>query len=158
MQIATETLSHIEFVPFGQILEAPLRAGRAYFDEALRNGRTSAWPSLSIVHTMPVQGSELHVQQLERHEHSSQSFVPMESGRWLVVVCPMAPGGGPDVSRVKAFVARPDQAVTFHANTWHLGLHVLDRPASHVIFMWRDKSAGDETFVDVSQFTIKLPV
>ncbi|HWN49036.1 MAG TPA: ureidoglycolate lyase [Xanthobacteraceae bacterium] len=37
-----------------------------------------------------VGGLPLEVKLLERHEFSSQTFVPLDVGRWLVVVCPHA--------------------------------------------------------------------
>ena len=37
-----------------------------------------------------VGGLPLEVKLLERHEFSSQTFVPLDVGRWLVV-CPHAP-------------------------------------------------------------------
>jgi len=70
-----------------------------------------------------------------RHEFSSQTFVPLDVGRWLVVVCPHALLGGPDVAHGRAFIAGPDQGITYRMNTWHHGLTVLVRPGRFAIFM-----------------------
>ena len=53
---------------------------------------------------------------LERHPLGSQCFVPMGGSDYLVIVAPDAGGipGDP-----VAFVARSDQAVNLHRNTWH---------------------------------------
>lgn len=80
----------------------------------------------------------------------------MNSQRWLVVVAPDLKGL-PDVRGTQAFVAGPSQGITFFPRTWHLGLHVLDAPSTHAIFMWRDLTADDETFVNVTPTTIRLP-
>jgi ureidoglycolate lyase len=72
-----------------------------------------------------VGGLPLEVKLLERHEFSSQTFVPLDVGRWLVVVCPHAPLGGPDVAHSRALIAGPDQGITYRMNTWHHGFTVL---------------------------------
>ena len=94
---------------------------------------------------------------MERHEFSSQSFVAIDASRWVVIVCPHAADGGPDVARTVAFVARAGQGVTYRPNTWHHGLTCLDRPGRFATFMWRDGTAGDEEFVPVPAFTVHVP-
>jgi ureidoglycolate lyase len=98
----------------------------------------------------------LRLDTLERHEFSSQTFVPIDVARWLIVVAPHAATGGPDIGALHAFMATARQGVTYRANTWHHGLTVLDRAARFTIFMWRDGSAGDEEFVPVEPFTVRV--
>ena len=69
-------------------------------------------------------------------------------------MCPHAASGGPDLAGVRAFIARPDQGVTYRMNTWHHPLIVLDRPARLAVFMWRDDTSDDEKFVPVTPFTL----
>ena len=83
---------------------------------------------------------------MERHAFSSQSFVPLEAGRWLLLVAPDA-GGVPDLRALRAFLAGPRQGITYFANIWHQPLSILDRSAAFAIFMWRDGGEGDEEFV-----------
>jgi ureidoglycolate lyase len=139
------------------VLAAPAQPGRSYFDASLANERSGAQPSLSIVHSLPAPRLPLEVTQLERHEFSSQSFVPMHGARWLVIVCPSAADGGPDVAAAQAFVAQPDQGVTYRRNTWHHSLIVLDQAACHAIFMWRDGTQTDEEFRRIAPFSVDLP-
>ncbi len=94
---------------------------------------------------------------MERHEFSSQTFVPLDVERWLIVVAPHASAGGPDVTGMKAFIATGRQGVTYRPNTWHHGLTVLDRPGRFAVFMWLDGGKGDEEFVPVPPFTIHIP-
>ena len=112
--------------------------------------------SLSMVMRELVGGLPLEVKLLERHEFSSQTFVPLDVGRWLVVVCARAPLGGPDVAHGRALIAGPDRGITYRTNTWHHGFTVLDRPGRFAMFMWLDGSSGDEEFVPVTPFTIHL--
>src|SRR3712207_3677343 len=145
MRLTSEALTAAAFAPFGEVLEAPTEPGRRYAEAALADLRPgAARPSLSLVLKPPLASLPLRSRTMERHRFSSQSFVPMDSGRWLVVVAPHAAvGGGPDMARARAFVARPDQGVTYGADVWHHPFTVLDRPARFAVFMWRDGSAAD---------------
>ncbi|WP_422098605.1 ureidoglycolate lyase [Variovorax sp.] len=153
--IEPHALSQAGFAPFGRVIEAPALPRRDYFDAELASHRSHASASLSLVTNDPVRERTLAFSSLECHPHSSQSFVPMNAGRWLVVVAPEALGR-PDMPRALAFIAGPSQGITLHPGVWHLGLHVLDRRSTHAIFMWRDQTEGDETFVDVEPTTIDL--
>lgn len=154
MKLVARPLTAEAFAPYGDVLTAPTAPGRAYFEGGLGNRRHNARPSLSLVHRAPVAGMPVEVTLLERHAFSSQSFVPLDVARWLIVVCPHAAAGGPDAPRAMAFLADGTQGVTYRTDTWHHGLTVLDRPGRFAVFMWRDGTAGDEEFVPVTPFTV----
>ncbi|MEN0073015.1 MAG: ureidoglycolate lyase [Paracraurococcus sp.] len=155
MFLKAEPLTSAAFLPFGEVIECPRIPGRTYFEDALANLRPKARPSLSLTVKAPLATLPLRSTTMERHEFSSQSFIPQEGGRWLVIVAPHAAGGGPDMARARAFLARPDQGVTYGANVWHHPFTVLDREARFVIVMWRDGSQGDEEFVEVPEFGVE---
>lgn len=158
MQIIAQPLSAEAFAPYGDVLAPPAEPGRAYFEKGLKSGRAAAWPSLSVTHSRPLAKLPLQATMLERHEFSSQSFMPLDVSRWLVVVAPSGPDGGPDASRAVAFVAGPGQGVTYHMGTWHHGLTALDRPARFAVFMWRDGTSADEEFRQLAApFTVQIP-
>ena len=157
MQIDPQPLTRAAFAPFGDVFDVPDTPGRTYYEDALGNLRPAARPSLSLSLKPETVDRPFTAELLERHEFSSQSFVPIDAGRWLVVVAPHAAAGGPDVAGVKAFIATASQGVTYRANIWHHGLTTLDRPGRFAIFMWRDGGPGDEEFVPVAPFTIRIP-
>ena len=45
-----------------------------------------------------------------------------------------------------AFLVGAAQGITYHANTWHHPLTILDRPARFAVVMWRDGTRTDEEF------------
>ena len=157
MQIDPQPLTRAAFAPFGDVFDVPDTPGSTYYEDALGNLRPAARPSLSLSLKPETVDRPFTAELLERHEFSSQSFVPIDAGRWLVVVAPHAAAGGPDVAGVKAFIATASQGVTYRANIWHHGLTTLDRPGRFAIFMWRDGGPGDEEFVPVAPFTIRIP-
>jgi ureidoglycolate lyase len=158
MRIVVEPLTAQAFEPFGTVLEGTPAPGRVYVSDTLASGRPHAPVSLSIATVAPKGGLPLEVTVLERHEHSSQTFIPLHVSRYLVLATLDAPGGGPDLSRLRAFVARAGQGVTYAMGTWHHPLTVLDGPATFAVLMWRDGTAGDEEFVPVTTpLTVVLP-
>jgi ureidoglycolate lyase len=158
MQISAKPLTAKEFAPFGHVFSKPTEIGRIYASEALTNGRVNAKPSLSIAKMVPMTAPVLTAVKMERHEFSSQSFVPVDVSRYLVLVAPHGPGNRPDVGKLKAFIARGDQGVTYGINVWHHPMSVLDRPAMFAIMMWLEGNTGDEEFVDLpAPLTITFP-
>ena len=157
MQIDPQPLTKEAFAPFGDVIELPTSTGRTYYEDALGNLRSNAYPSLSMSLKAETPNGPLRAEMLERHEFSSQTFIPLDVGRWLIVVAPHDEKGGPDLSGVRAFVADGRQGVTYKPNTWHHGLTVLDKPGRFAGFMWRTGVSGDVEFVPVEPFTIRLP-
>jgi ureidoglycolate lyase len=149
--IKAQPLDSASFAPFGTVLRAPDPAGRDYFDEGLVNLRPGARASLSIARVVEPVVLPFAVKLMERHEFSSQSFVPMQVARWLVVVAPHGDDGGPDIKRMQAFIAGPEEGIVFGADIWHHPLTVLDGPGSFAIGMWLADDGRDEEFRDLPE-------
>jgi ureidoglycolate lyase len=156
MKITPQPLTKEAFAPFGDLIDMPTAAGRFYHDDALGDLRSGAAPSLSVALQMPTPDRPFRSALLERHEFSSQTFIPVDVSRWLIVVAPHAAHGGPDIGRALAFVADGSVGVTYRANTWHHGLTTLDKPGRFAIFMWK-AGTQDEEFVPVDPFTVEIP-
>lgn len=113
------------------------------------------------------------VEILERHPFTSQTFIPLglakadikgEKTRYLVIVAPSLapseqdkslpvpvgtkglPGRGlPDLTKIKAFIATGDQAVTYGAGTWHAPMVVVgDKPISFVVTQFANAVAIED--------------
>ncbi|WP_332052574.1 ureidoglycolate lyase [Reyranella sp.] len=157
MEIEPRPLTGDAFSPFGEVIDLPDEPGRLYYEKALGNLRPTARPSLSVSLKPETRDRPLRAELLERHEFSSQTFLPLDVGRWLIVVAPHGHEGRPDLAGVRAFIADGRRGITYRANTWHHGLTVLDRPGRFAVLMWRDGSKADEEFMPVAPFTIRIP-
>ena len=146
MELIPLPLTKEAFAPFGDVIDVPKEAGRTYYEDALGNLRPNAKASLSMTFRLPTQDRPLKSETMERHEFSSQSFVPVDVGRWLIVVAPFA---------ACAFIANGQQGVTYKPDTWHHGLTTLDKPGRFAVFMWR-AGTKDEEFVPVAPFTVQI--
>lgn len=157
MSVVVKPLNVLDFAPYGEVLSVPRTPGRDYFEQALGNLRPEAKASLSMVCRPALEiKNPVSVEILERHEFSSQTFIPLCDVQWFILVCPHAATGGPDVENCVAFVADGTQGVTYKPNTWHHGLTVIKGMGQFAVFMWRDGTSGDEEFVKVTPFNVPV--
>jgi ureidoglycolate lyase len=149
-----EPLTAEAFAPFGDVVAPPALGDRVSLMETLGGTGT---PRLSFSHAAPLP-LPLVATQMERHNRSSQCFVPMDAARWVVIAAPDA-GGRPDVAGLRGFVAHPDQAVNFHRGVWHHPSRVLDRPARFAVLMWTTGvTTDDEEWADLPEaVTLDIP-
>ena len=143
MQLRAEPLTAEAFAPFGSVFEIPAEKSRLYLDEQLATARPGWRASLSVSRSGPAAALPLIATKMERHAYSTQTFVPLEPARYLVLVAPSA-AGGPDGARARAFIASPGQGITYAMGTWHHPMTVLDNPAAFAVMMWRDGGQDDE--------------
>lgn len=148
-KLATKPLTASAFAPYGAVLEIPASAGKAVLAPALASLRDDARADLSVSCVEQVRTLPLEVTFMERHEFSSQTFVPLDACRYLVIVAPPDARGRPDGARAEAFIAQGGQSITYHPNTWHYSLTLLEGPARFAVWMWKAHDAGDEEFVDI---------
>ena len=127
------------------------------FPQVLAVGDTPGRHGFAILCPQPVAGPTIAIAALERHPHSTQSFVPIRAGRWIVVLAPTLPDGLPDTANVRAFLAGPNDAICIHQNVWHAGLTVLDGPAEFAMMMWR-ATAGDDGIVHTLDTPLRLSI
>jgi ureidoglycolate lyase len=144
MQLRAQPLTPEAFAPFGTVFQAPAEKGRIYLDEQLATARPAWQTSLSVSRSGPPAKLPLTATRMERHAYSTQTFVPLEPARYLIMVAPRAADGGPDVAKARAFIAAPGQGITYAMNTWHHPMTVLDAPAGFAVMMWRDNGPDDE--------------
>ena len=154
--MALPLLSAEALAPFATLLRAKDNAFTT-FPAVLEPGDVPGRHDFSILCPSPVDGPTVSIAWLERHAHSTQSFVPLRVGRWIVLVAPNLADGLPDIAGARAFIAGPQDAICIHRNVWHAGLTVLDGPAEVGMMMWR-ADAGDDGIVATLDAPIVLTV
>jgi ureidoglycolate lyase len=154
-RIIARPLTAKAFAPFGDVFSRPAEPGRLDPRLLLENGRAGAQPMLTLIRVAPKQ-VPLEVTMLERHPHSSQTFVPIQVARYLVVVATKRSDGEPDLARVEAFTVAGDQGVNYYRDIWHHGLTVLDGEGEFAVFMWNDGSDADTEFLRLSESFVVL--
>lgn len=94
------------------------------------------------------------VHEMERHALGSQSFIPLEGQRFVVVVAPANTLPGPD--DVQAFVTNGRQGVVLHPGTWHHALLAVQ--AGAFVVLERHVPQGAPVDCDVTWLAAPLQV
>jgi len=148
--IQLEAINSEAFAPFGLLLPTPaLGQPRLELYGELANLRATAKPRLTLA-TAPPRMLPLTATEMERHIHSTQTFVPIDCASYLVRVAPHGADDRPDPTGLRAFRVPGDVGVHYFANTWHHPLTALERPGSFVVLTFIDGGPGDEQFVKLS--------
>ena len=127
-----QVLTPHAFAAYGEVLDLAAGPGRAINEgttlrrelpshlELTRHGGAPVLATFAA-QAQPLEGPW---KLLERHLRGSQTFVPLQAGRWVVLV---ARGHhGPDLGTLAAFACDARQGVTLHAGTWHHPLIAVD--------------------------------
>ncbi|MBR0650193.1 Ureidoglycolate hydrolase [Roseomonas terrae] len=145
-----EPLTAEAFAPFGDVVEPPAAGERLSLAGSLQGLDGAVQPRLSFNNAAPW-SLPLTATKMERHNRTSQCFVPMDVSRWVVMVAPDK-GGRPDPAKLRAFLVRGDQAVNYRLGTWHHPLRPLDQPGRFAVLMWTTGDrANDEEWSDLPE-------
>lgn len=153
-QITATIITPEAYAPFGAVLQAPhpsrptprvANHGTAQaFDDlaALVNRRgAGARPTAAVFRCAPLRAERAPIHWLERHQESTQMFVPMNALRYLLIV---AHGGDiPDLSTLCAFIVEGPRAITYAPGVWHHPMIALDQETDFINFIWQDGTAAD---------------
>ena len=118
MKLIVEPLTAAAFAPFGQAIIFREDEGREVVSKSLISLRSTAAPHLALT-SKAAQPFPLVAERMERHRFSSQTFLPLNVARYLVLVAPDNATGGPDPQRASAFTATGRQGVIYAVGTWH---------------------------------------
>ena len=149
--LVLEPITAERFAPFGLLLP-PIRPGdpRMELIEELHNLRATAQPRLGIV-ALQATSLPLHATRMERHVHSSQTFIPTAATGYLVLVAPHGSDGHPDTTQLRAFQVPGDVGIHYHADTWHHPMTALDADARFVVMTFVDGTTDDEEFMSLPE-------
>jgi len=115
-------------------------ASRRNFLANFQNLRTNAKMNWCAFRCKPA-SLPFNIKLLERHPYSTQVFIPMTAERYLVIVA--LGGDSPDISTLRVFVAKNNQAISYHPGVWHHPMVTLDKVTDFTCVVAEDGTAGD---------------
>lgn len=150
LNINAVPLSAAAFAPFGDVIEHNGQGRRHHITQAFTSLPEAVRPSLWISRMTAAIQLPIVIDRMECHPYANQTFVPIGAVRHLVVVCRSDPGGRPDGTSLKAFVAGPGQGITYRSGVWHYGLSLLDAPGDFIVAMSLTDRADDDVFMPLA--------
>lgn len=149
MKLVAEPITEAAFAPYGQILARPNAAGRADYSAHAENLRPDHAQLCFRTSLTEPTALPLKTKVMERHAFSSQSFLPVDVSRYVVMVAPNGDDGGPDLARAKLFLVDGTTGINYRAGVWHHPMTVLDRNAVFATVMFNDGGDRDEDWTDL---------
>ena len=155
--LIAQPLTAAAFAPFGSVVAWPGGQGRPInegsslrtdLDHALQLDAQGGRPLLAI-YRAEARAFPFEAVALERHRHGSQTFIPLGSARFVILVAP--PGATPEANNLRAFLTDGQQGVSLAPGTWHHGLLAVDAADFAVI----ERTAQNE---DCELLSLDLPV
>ncbi len=150
--LSAEPIDPARYAPYGAVVSARAREDA----RSANHGTALAWDALATLESLRGEQarataslfrcrgfteSVLEVRLLERHPDSTQMFVPMRAGRYLVVVALGA--DQPDLATLAAFVVAGPRAITYAPGVWHHPMVALDVETDFVNLLFQDGTARD---------------
>ena len=74
----------------------------------------------------------LVINMLECHPLASQSFMPLNGGQWIIIVCDGS-NDKPTLENLQCFVANKNQGVNYYPRTWHHPLITLEKTQDFIV-------------------------
>ncbi len=139
------------FAPFGSVIEHQGRERRHYLPDVGQHHASTSTPSAWVSRLVHAVSLPLQCKVMERHPHSSQSFIPLTCTPYLVMVAPDLESGLPDMANAQAFIASPNQGVCFRTGAWHMGLSPLVAASQFFVFMHKHDTnlSVDDEFLNL---------
>ena len=149
-----QKINHKNFETFGDLIEKPLIGSRTDFIANLQKTDQVKDQSISVT-TLEFSKMPLYVDVFERHLHTSQTFFPLDVGRYLIVVAPDK-FNSPDEDNMTALIVPGTIGINYYLGTWHSPLQVLDRRGTFAILMYLFNSDLDQQWSKVDKLSIKI--
>ena len=136
LTLTPQPLTPAAFAPFGQVVaidgqvdalpQRPINSGTTQRFDLLADMQLTAEGGVPMLTLFRAQARQfpLPITELERHLLGSQTFIPLGTHRFVVVVAHA--GAAPDAADLYAFVTNGRQGVVLAPGTWHHGLIAVE--------------------------------
>ena len=140
--IQIQPLTQESFSAFGDVIE---KENHDFF--AINQGLTQRYHALSVAqisgdntavgmsifHNSCATEIPFKIDMLERHPHGSQSFIPLQQQKFIIIVALPLDQTQPNEQKIYAFLSNGKQGVTYHQGVWHHPLITLEAESDFLV-------------------------
>ncbi|RZF49900.1 ureidoglycolate lyase [Acinetobacter halotolerans] len=140
--IQIQPLTQDSFSAFGDVLEKEnhdffsINQGLTERYHALSLAQVSgenAVVGMSIFHNLCATEVPFKIDMLERHPCGSQSFIPLQQQKFIIIVALPLDHSQPDEQQIFAFLSNGKQGITYHQGVWHHPLITLEAESGFLV-------------------------
>lgn len=154
-KITLEPISAAAFAPYGDLLLAPSTPPRQNHAARIANARREARANLALIRSEPCDW-RIPLCRLECHPDSNQLFLPLDVGRYIVVVAPNA-DGKPDETELRGFEVPGMVGINYHPGAWHAHMTTDTEPGIFAMLVYEDGTERDCLFAPIRQTWLTSP-
>ncbi|MFW1951931.1 ureidoglycolate lyase [Acinetobacter beijerinckii] len=140
--IQIQPLTQESFSAFGDVIE---KENHDFF--SINHGLTQRYHALSVAqisgdntavgmsifHNLCATQIPFKIDMLERHPHGSQSFIPLQQQKFIIIVALPLDQKQPNEQQIYAFLSNGKQGVTYHQGVWHHPLITLEAESDFLV-------------------------
>lgn len=162
-QIKAIPLSKAAYQPYGVLIEAdesqPFKAANMGTAKRFNNlcrlenlRQDKANLNLCVFRCSPLESLPLEMKLLEKHQLSTQVFMPMlmpAQSKYLAIVCLGA--DKPDLASLAAFVVDRACGISYHPGVWHYPMTAIGACIDFACLVYEDETADDCCVVQLAE-------
>ena len=140
--IQIQPLTQESFSAFGNVIE---KENHDFF--SINQGLTQRYHALSVAqitgdhvavgmsifHNLFATQIPFKIDMLERHPHGSQSFIPLQQQKFIIIVALPLDQKQPNEQQIYAFLSNGKQGVTYNQGVWHHPLITLEAESDFLV-------------------------
>ncbi|QER39304.1 ureidoglycolate lyase [Acinetobacter suaedae] len=140
--IQIQPLTQESFSAFGDVIE---KENHDFF--SINQGLTQRYHALSVAqitgdhvtvgmsifHNLCATQIPFKIVMLERHPYGSQSFIPLQQQKFIIIVALPLDHSQPDEQQIYAFLSNGKQGITYRQGVWHHPLITLEAESDFLV-------------------------
>ncbi|ENW17261.1 Ureidoglycolate hydrolase [Acinetobacter haemolyticus CIP 64.3 = MTCC 9819] len=140
--IQIQPLTQDSFSAFGDVIE---KENHDFF--SINQGLTQRYHALSVAqitgdhvtvgmsifHNLCATQIPFKIDMLERHPYGSQSFIPLQQQKFIIIVALPLDHSQPDEQQIYAFLSNGKQGITYRQGVWHHPLITLEAESDFLV-------------------------
>lgn len=140
--IQIQPLTQESFSAFGDVIEKenhvffPINQGLTQRYHALSIAQITGDHTavgMSIFHNLCATQIPFKIDMLERHPYGSQSFIPLQQQKFIIIVALPLDQTQPNEQQIYAFLSNGKQGITYRQGVWHHPLITLEAESDFLV-------------------------
>ena len=151
--IKLEPLTKFAFAKFGDVLDAAEANPQINFSVNILNSLDGARTNVSLIKA-PILKLPSKITLLQRHPLSWQSYFPLGSTDYVIIVAHSGPYGAPDLDTLVGFSVPAGIGISYHPKTWHAAASSLTTPGHFVMIIEEFGTFEDQISLQIDPFKV----